>query len=334
MGRETISRAIDGIYPAKVLPPMPWTARFAGDDYGLTADPDWRAVDWRRHLHWMEIDGARVSYVDLGGGAGPPVVFVHGLGGNWQNFLENLPRTARDRRVLAMDLPGFGNSELPPEPITISGYGRFVDAFCERLDLGPVAIVGSSMGGFIGAEVAIAFPERTDRLALVGAAGISITNLRRRPTLTAARFSTLLGVGEISAAHARDVVKRSRLRYLALSAVVRHPNLIQPELAFELVSGAGKPGYVSALEALMTYDFRDRLPEIGCPTLVVWGSDDMMVPVRDADEFERLIPDARKLVMADTGHGPMFERPETFNRHMLDFLFESGEASQSESEVA
>ena len=334
MGLETINRAIEGIYPAKVLPALPWTARFAGDDYGLTAEPDWREIDWREHLRWTEIGGRRVSYVDVGKGSGPPVVFVHGLGGNWQNFLENLPRSGQVRRAVAMDLPGFGSSELPPEPISISGYGRFVDEFCEQLDLGPVAIVGSSMGGFIGAEVAISFPERVDRLALVGAAGISITNLARRPTLTAARISTLLGVGEISAAHALDLARRSRLRYLALSPVVRHPNLIQPALAYELVRGAGKPGYVGALEALMTYDFRDRLPEIGCPTLVVWGAEDMMVPVRDADEFERLIPDARKLIMADTGHGPMFERPVTFNRHMLEFLFEAGEASDSRSEVA
>lgn len=327
MGRQTINRAIDGLYPAKILPAPPRSARFAGDDYGMPATPSWREMAWADHLRSLEIDGRRVNYVDIGKGDDAPAVFVHGLGGNWQNFLENLPRVAGDRRALAVDLPGFGASQMPAEPITVAGYGRFLDSFCQALELDSVAIVGSSMGGFIGAEVAISYPARVDRLVLAAAAGISITNLRKRPTLTAARVSTLLGVGTRTALHAHDVVTRPRLRYLALSAVVRHPGLIHPALVYELLNGTGKPGYLGALEALMTYDIRDRLPEIGCPTLVVWGTEDMMVPVRDADEFERLIPDARKLILADTGHAPMFERPETFNRHLLEFLAESGSAS-------
>ena len=307
---------------------MPWAARYAGDDYGLTATPDWRAIDWAAHLHQIEVEGGVLNYVDLGGdGSRPPVVFVHGLGGNWQNWLENLPRVGAGRRALAIDLPGFGASEMPSEAISISGYARIIDAFCRKLDLGPVAVVGSSMGGFIGAELAISYPERADRLLLAAAAGISVTNLHRRPTMTAARVTTALGVGAIAASYARTVVARSRLRYVALSPVVRHPNLISPAIAFELVRGTGKPGYLGALDALLSYDFRDRLPEIGCPTLLVWGAEDMMVPVRDADEFERLIPDARKLVLADTGHAPMLERAETFNRHLIEFLVEAGEAA-------
>ena len=110
-------------------------------------------------------------------------MFVHGLGGQWQNWLENIPRLAQDRRVVAMDLPGFG---LTPEPeddekITIPRYGRWVNELGDRLELGQVELVGNSMGGYIAAEVAIQFPERVAQLVLVSAAGISSAeSLRRR----------------------------------------------------------------------------------------------------------------------------------------------------------
>ncbi len=334
VSRPSIDTAIESVYPAKVVPAPPWAARWAGDDYGLTSDPDWRTVDWRRHLRRTELDGGSVNYVDVGESDRPPVVFVHGLGGNWQNWLENLPHVARERRVLAVDLPGFGGSEMPRGEVTISGYGRFVENFCEHLELGPVVIVGNSMGGFIGAEVAISFPARVERLVLAAAAGISVTNLRRRPTVTAARLTTVLGLGALTARHRRRLVVRPNLRYLTLSSVVRHPTRIAPELLCELLGGAGAPGYVPALEALMSYDFRDRLPEIGCPTLLVWGGEDMLVPVKDADEFERLIPDARKVIMEDTGHAPMLERATTFNARLMEFIAEMGEASAKHSAVA
>ena len=78
------------------------------DGYGETAEPDWRAIDWPAHLHQVEIDGTPVNYVDIGSGEREPIVFVHGLGGQWQNWLENIPRAAQERRVIALDLPGFG----------------------------------------------------------------------------------------------------------------------------------------------------------------------------------------------------------------------------------
>ena len=332
--RASIDRAIDSVYPSKVVPAFPWAGRWAGDDYGLTAQPDWRTIDWRNHVCETYVAGRSAHYVDLGEGDRPPVVFVHGLGGNWQNWLENLPRVAQTRRAIAVDLPGFGCSDIPYEDLSISNYGRWIEAFCEGLGLGPVVVVGNSMGGFIGAEVAIAFPERVERLVLAAAAGISVTNLRRRPTLTLAQVTTVLRVGGFAARHRRLLVSRRNLRHLALSSVVRHPTRISPDLACELLAGAGRTGYVPALDALMTYDFRDRLPEIGCPTLIVWGGEDMLVPVRDADEFERLIPDARKVILEDTGHAPMLERPETFNRWLVSFVSEMGEASARSSAVA
>src|SRR5204863_87348 len=126
-----------------------------------------------------DLDGRRVQYVDMGSGDGRPVVFVHGIAGNWQNWLENLPRFAQERRVVALDLPGFGGSEDPAADVSIPGLGRAVEALCDQLELGEVALVGNSMGGFIAAETAIQFPERVERLVLVSAAGITIASLNR-----------------------------------------------------------------------------------------------------------------------------------------------------------
>ena len=97
--------------------------------------------------------------------------------------------------------------------------------------------------------------------------------------------------------------------------MARHPRLLKPDLAYEgFFKGAGKPGFDDALRACLDYDFRDRLPGLKVPTLIVWGENDSIIPVRDADEFERLIPDSRKVVMKDTGHMPMVERPAGVQR--------------------
>jgi pimeloyl-ACP methyl ester carboxylesterase len=320
------------VLPSKARPALIRAAQRAGDDYGVTAQPSWREINWREHLRSMDIDGGHVNYVDMGSGDEPPVVFVHGLGGCWQNWLENMPRVAQERRVIAPDLPGFGHSELPLDGISIPGYGRFLDKFLERLGLGEVVVVGNSMGGFIGAELTIQRPARVERLVLVSAAGISITNVRRRPVQTWGRAAAALGA--YGAAHLRPAIVRPRLRHLTLGYVARHPTRLRADLCWEIMSGAGRPGFIDALNALLDYDFRDRLGAIGCPTFIVWGEDDMLVPVQDASEFERLIPNSRKVIFEDTGHVPMLERPETFNALLMEFLAEERPAAQSESAEA
>jgi pimeloyl-ACP methyl ester carboxylesterase len=320
------------IFPSKARPATPWAGRRADEEYGATAQPDWRGIDWREHLRSTEIAGRRVNYVDIGSGDGPPVVFVHGLGGAWQNWLENIPRVAQERRVLALDLPGFGGSEMPLREISISGYGRVVDKFCEQLDLGEVALVGNSMGGFVAAEVAIQVPQRVERLVLVSAAGISITALHRRPAQTWGRVAA--AIGTYGAANTRAAVVRPGFRHIALGFVARHPTRLRADLCWEQIHASGTEGFTDALEALLEYDFRDRLSSIHVPTLLVWGKQDMLVPVADADEFERRIAGARKLVMDDTGHVPMLERPRTFNDQLLQFLSEPREPRHAEAEAA
>lgn len=299
----------------------------ADPGYGVGATPSWRDIDWREHLRETAVAGRRVSYVDLGSGDGPPVVFVHGLGGSWQNWLENIPRVAQERRVVALDLPGFGRSEMPAERSSIPGYARVVDELCDRLGLGEVVVVGNSMGGFIAAELAIEFSARVAKCVLVAAAGISITSLRRHPAMTWARVVATLGAW--GTAHARTVAVRPRLRHAALSVVMRHPSRIPADLAYEQIAHSGSPGFVDAMKALLSHDVRARLGEVRCPTLIVWGDRDVLVPVEDAAVFESLIADSRTLIFTDTGHTPMLERPVEFNDRLMEFV--RGRAAMRES---
>jgi pimeloyl-ACP methyl ester carboxylesterase len=305
-------------------------AKRAGDDYGRTAQPSWREVDWRAHLREARIDGRRVNYVDIGEGDLPPAVFIHGLGGCWQNWLENLPRVAQERRCIALDLPGFSESEMPSHKLTISGYADTVVELCRQAGIDePAALIGNSMGGFIAAEIGIRHPDFSERFVLVSAAGISITNLKRRPVLTTARLAA--AVTEFVIARRGTLLTRPGLRHVMLGYVFRHPSRLAPDLAYEFISGS--PGFLPALDALTDYDFRDRLGEVKSPTLLVWGREDNLVPVRDADEFERLIPNARKIIFEDTGHCAMIERPETFNDVLVDFLHEEPPAAAPDETV-
>jgi pimeloyl-ACP methyl ester carboxylesterase len=258
-------------------------------------------------------------------GEGPPLVFVHGLSGSWPNWLEQLPVFARTRRVIAVDLPGFGHSPMPRQQISISGYARTLDALLGQLDVDAAAIVGNSMGGFVAAELAINFPQRVERLVLVSAAGISTYNhpggTRALPSLRRAERVVAAYAGWV-AAHSDTVARRRGLRNATLGMIAAHPSRLPAALAAEQLRGAGKPGFIQALAANLDYDFRHRLGEIACPTLIVWGDRDRVITPRDADRFAKLIPGSRKVVFEDTGHVAMLERPAQFNKLLAEFLDE------------
>jgi pimeloyl-ACP methyl ester carboxylesterase len=295
------------------------SARNAGDDYGRTAEPSWRDIDWQSHLHQIEVQGRRINYVDLGEGDMPPAVFIHGLGGSWQNWLENIPRLALDRRCIALDLPGFSESQMPREKISVGGFATTVVEWARAVGIDePADVIGNSMGGFIAAEIGINHADFVRRIVLCSAAGISVTHLKRRPVLTTARMTAALT--EFVIARRGTLVKRPGLRHAILGYVFRHPTRIASDLAYNAMSGSGSPGFIDALDALTDYDFRDRLGDVKVPVLLVWGCEDNLVPVKDADEFERLIPNARKVILEDTGHVPMLERPSTFNDLVIEFL--------------
>jgi pimeloyl-ACP methyl ester carboxylesterase len=301
------------------LPPA--TPADGPDPYG-NPHPEWLQIDWRGHLRRIHVVGAGVNYVEMG--EGPPLLFIHGLGGSWQNWLESIPHFARTHRVIALDLPGFGSSPMPPWEISIPAYGRFLRDFCERLGVDRSSLVGNSMGGFIASEVAITEPERVDDLTLVSAAGITWARARREPAEMLARMGR--AAAPLVMRFEMSAIKRAKFRRRLFGGVFHDPNALRRELLWEnVVPALESPGSFDAMRTLVGYDIRDRLEEIGVPTLIVWGRNDHVVPVPAALSYKKRIGDNAELIIFDEcGHVPMIERPVRFNRVLERFLAREG----------
>ncbi len=306
------------VWPSTARPLSHRAAGRADEGYGRSDTPDWRDVDWPAHTHQVEVDGIPVNYVDIGEGI--PVVFIHGLGGCWQNWLENLPRFAESHRAIALDLPGFGRTPMPDEPISITFFARIVDHFCEALDLGRASLVGNSMGGFTAAETAIRHPERVDDLVLVDAAGISSATIAGNPI--GERFARgVLSRGQKNPPPDMSrLLKRPGLIALAMGFVARYPTLISRDVLAEQLLSVGAPGFQDSFDAIIAYDFRDRIGEISCPTLILQGAEDILVPLGDAHQYAEAIEGGEMVVFDDTGHVPMLERPVDFNNAVIEFI--------------
>jgi pimeloyl-ACP methyl ester carboxylesterase len=285
------------------------------------APDDWRSVDWREHQRWETVAGRAVNTIQLGDG--PPLVFVHGLSGCWPNWLEQMAVFAASNRVVAMDLPGFGHSPGEAGEVSMHGYAELLDGLLDRLGIERATVVGNSMGGLISAELAAAFPDRVERLVLVSPAGVSTyrSRLTARAMPAVRRLQQVLALSAAwTQSHAEPLTARPRLRELVLKGVVAHPERLSAPLAAEQLRGAGTDGFMSALEAIIEFDLAPRLPLVSCPTLIVWGTRDRLVTVRDAARFAEAIPDARKVIYEDTGHMSMLERPAEFNALLREFI--------------
>ncbi|HZK15953.1 MAG TPA: alpha/beta fold hydrolase [Solirubrobacterales bacterium] len=298
---------------------MSGSVDFPASDYG-NPDPDWLEVDWSRHLHRVELPGAEVNYAEIG--EGEPIVFVHGLGGCWRNWLENLTHFGRTHRAIALDLPGFGDSPMPSWPIEMPAYGRLLHDFCEKLGIDRVAaLVGNSMGGFVSTEATIEQPERFEKMVLVSAAGISFAEAEGRRL--EAGISLFEAAMAFMAGPRRVWLNRPKGRHFAFGRIFHNPNRIRPELlAEQMEPGIRAPGFGDAIRAIGGYDTRHRLPEIEIPTLVVWGLNDHVVPVEAAIGYHRLIPESRIELFERTGHVPQMERPHRFNQLLDSFIAE------------
>ncbi|HKX81865.1 MAG TPA: alpha/beta fold hydrolase [Nitrososphaera sp.] len=261
-------------------------------------------------LEHVRIDGIRVRTMEKGRGS--PVLLVHGLGGSIDSWRYNIDALSRGARVFALDLPGFGQSDKPLIDYTVEFYRDFMIKFIGRFGLQNTSIVGSSLGGQIAAELAIARPDLVGRLVLVSPAGALPRSFR--PTAALKRY-----VKVTSARSPKEVAQ-------ALYAVDKKPvDDAYAEQVFERMSQPGaREAFHSALkESASAPRLGSRLGRISSPTLLLWGKEDIMIPARFAWPYLRM-KNSRAVLLERCGHRPHAERPEIFNALVLGFLKEEG----------
>ena len=257
----------------------------------------------------------RLRVVDVG--SGPVLVLLHGLGGTWRNWQANLSALAEHHRVVAMDLPGFGDSELYPGPVTVTRYVETVVELLDRLGIDHATFVGNSMGGLLTIEMAVRHADRVSAAVLVCSGGIPLTSLQHRlVTIPQARAMNHLMRLRLS----RWLVRRSQRVRIFLGARVFHdPRTVPPNLLAAALDGLSAAGFGPAADTAARYDARLSAPAVACPTLVLWGADDPLLPVAMGRQIRRLIPGSELEVWERTGHCPMLEHPARFDERVLSF---------------
>lgn len=260
----------------------------------------------------------------LEAGQGPPVILLHGLGATNSSMLPTLWDLARDHRVLAPDMPGFGGSAKPVRAYDFPFFGRWLGDFMSALGVSKAVLVGNSLGGRVALEAGLTMPRRVEKLVLLcpspaflrGRAYVPFVKLLR-PEL--ALVPMLLTHGA--------VVELAR-------ALFSNPNRLPPawydafadEFLRIFASPRGRVAFFSAArqvyleEARGERGFWDRLPSLTPPALFVWGEHDWLVPAAFEHHVVAAVPQAESVVLNDCGHVPQYERPEVTNRILRDFL--------------
>ena len=254
----------------------------------------------------MQVGNLHIRYVDAG--SGEPVLLIHGLGGSIESWTNNIGELAKSLRMIAVDLPGFGMSDKPKMSYTIKFFRDFVVQFLKLLQLKQASIVGSSLGGQVAAEVAISHPSLIKKLVLISPAGAFPPSFRGSPALW--KY-----VKVINAKSAHQVKQ-------ALSVLDNKPvDDSYAQLVYQkLLMPGAKEAFLSALEgSARAPRLNNRLHRIKSPTLLLWGKEDYMIPVKFVEPFVQM-KNCRIVMIENCGHRPHFARPELFNRIVVEFL--------------
>ena len=268
---------------------------------------------------YVDVQSIWTRYWDLG--AGPPVLLLHGLGASAESWEPVAGPLSRHFRVLIPDLIGFGFTDKPDIDYTLEAFVGFAGAFMQSLDIPQASLIGHSLGGAIALRIAIEHPQWVDRLAVANVAGLvetpgTLIKLLRIPL-----------IGELLLTPARSKTRQALKLYFHDQSLVTD-DLV--EFNYRLISQPGaKRAYLSTIRnAVSTSDpdldlktlVADQLDQIGAPTLVLWGREDQIAPVDDAQVAVDGIPRAKLHIIPDAGHNPMVEQTERFTQAVLDFL--------------
>lgn len=282
--------------------------------------PHWTEIEWGPSTANRLINDLRVRYLDHG--SGPAVVLLHGMAASWHWWLENIPALAREHRVIAVDLPGFGHSERLPAPAEMATHARTVLDLLTQLGIESATVAGHSMGGLVAIEMVAAQPHRVRNLILVDSGGVPMSERRLAAVLVMLRIC--VGILRLRFIR-RALATKPWVRRLALRAAFRDPRVMSARLAAETMPLFGGPGSVDAIAAAGRAVHATVPEAITCPVLLVWGEHDAIVSPRSARDMHDRLPDSELVVFADAGHSPMIEVPSRFNDLVLTFLAERDE---------
>ena len=276
------------------------------------------AIDLERNASGLDHNTIVVGeetwhYLEGGPKDAAVILMIHGFGAekdNWTRFAGSLTQTYR---VIALDLPGFGGSRWHPgRDYSLYPQRDRVANFVQALGLGQVHLIGNSMGGHLAALFAHEYPQDVASLALVNNAGV---------------VSPVESDAQRALAHGENLlIVRSLDEFDRLLDYVSHkkpfiPWPVKGVLAQRALDRAKENQLIfTAVKGDPTVALEPLLPQIETPVLIIWGEYDRILHVSSVDKMRPLLPQAEVIIMEDTGHVPMLERPAETAAHYVRFL--------------
>jgi pimeloyl-ACP methyl ester carboxylesterase len=255
------------------------------------------------------------------GGKGSAVVLVHGLGGFIENWMHNIEPLAKEHRVYAMDLVGFGRSDKTPLVKDMNTLVQFISDFMDALKISKATLIGNSLGGGLVLQFALRFPQKVEKLVLVDTAGMG------RDVIVDFRLCSVPFLGELLIKPSLKGVEKLWRK------IVYDPALVTPELVKMCYELGTLPDATKSLLSVLraginlcgqrsklTKPLLKDLYKINVPTLIFWGRQDRIIPIKHATIAAAKIPNAKLIVFDKCSHVPMFEYPEGFNKITMEFL--------------
>jgi pimeloyl-ACP methyl ester carboxylesterase len=256
-----------------------------------------------------DVDGVRLNVLDEG--AGPVILFLHGLGGCWRDWEPQL-ESLRDRyRVVVIEHRGHGRSDRVPGPYSIERFAADALGVCRGLGIEHAYVVGLSMGGMIAQRLALLAPELVDALVLCD----TFTHMGRQAADYLAQAADLVraqGFGPLRDLMPPEITGWSTVTMAERPWVVRN-NLREAD-------GNDPDCWAWSVEALLAHDTSDEVGKIRAPVLVVWGAEDAGVPPKLAQPLADALGGAPVVVLQGAGHVCNLEQPAAFDRAITAFF--------------
>ncbi len=257
----------------------------------------------------VDVFGFDIHYTEAG--QGPIIVLLHGLWGGTNEWQPIIGPLARDHRIIAMDAIGFHGSDKPEAHSHNALLAQFLAGFLEALELEDVTLIGHAMGANLATYTAVHHPDRIARLVLVDGAGY------RNPDrdLSAPLSPAMVNFRRIATGSSVDATERFlRRRVLDETLVTRE----WAEQAFGMWLRSARAIGDMLREGGDVSE--DEMRSIRLPTLIVWGADDAVFPIANAERLESDIDGARLVVIRQAGHLPQLEQTDAFLEALLPFL--------------